>query len=147
MELTLKLGAIKCYYSVDTINLAYNEPLKIEISNTTATDYSLQFNEKIFKFIKGKVEVPYEFIQDRNRLTVITPTKKLTCPQLYVKYLEDGGQQIETAEQHFEEITKILQARVDELIKTTKEISDDNKKINGEIKEIKKQLVGTDYFN
>jgi len=147
MELTLKLGTIKCYYSVDNVNLAYNENLKIEISNKTTEDYSLQFNDKIFKFVDGIVEIPYEFITECNKLTVITPTKKLVCPQLFVKYLTDGGQQIETAEQHFEEITKMLQARVDELTKITKTISDDNKKINGEINGIKKQLVGVDYFN
>ena len=147
MELTLKLGAIKCYYSINTINLAYNEPLEIEISNKTTTDYSLQFNEKIFKFVKGKVEIPNEFVQDRNRLTVITPTKKLICPQLYAKRLEDGGQQIETAEKHFEEITKMLEARINEIDKNIKTLLDNDKKINGEINGIKKQLVGVDYFN
>ena len=147
MEIALKLGTIKCYYSIDNVNLACNENLKIEIANKTATDYSLQFNEKIFKFINGCVEIPYEVIAENNKLTVITPTKKLVCPQLFVKYLTDGGQQVDSVEQHFDEIIKSLTFEITELKKIVKTLTDETKKINGEIVGIKKQLVGVDYFN
>ena len=147
MELTLKLGSVKCYYSVDRINLALNENLKIEITNKTATDYSLQFNDKIFKFVSGVVEIPYEFISERNKLTVITPAKKMVCPQLFVDYLNDGNGTIQTAEQHFEDLYNEIKTILNNLIPLVKNNSDDMKRIKGEITEIKKQLQGTDYFN